>query len=128
MRLTTNDTITDAEWALAADVRAVTRLGGPLSLRERQLARVCGSEARALQVLAAVARAERTLDQLLAVPARAPEFTIRPVPRRASVGSSGTPARAGRTATAPARAEIAAALVCAAGLAASAAHAFAGAR
>lgn len=129
MRLTDHDAWTDDEWALAVDVRRVRSLGGPLSVRERSLADVCGSAERALRLLAAVARAERQLDVLLEVPASAPQFNIRPVPRPHPAASSRRPTRAGiARQLQPARVEIAAALVCAAGFAASAAHALAGAR
>lgn len=119
MRLIVDDVWTDAEWRLGTEVRTVQQAGGPLSLRERRLAEVCGSQERALRLLAAVARAERQLDALLEVRDGAPQFTVRPVPQ-AAPASSRTPARAGRTANAPARAELYAAAVCAVGFAWSA--------
>lgn len=120
MRLVAEDIWTDAEWRLGTEVRMVQQAGGPLSLRERRLAEVCGSQERALRLLAAVARAERQLDALLEVRDSAPQFTVRPVPQRCLAASSQVQARVGRTANAPARAELYAAAVCAVGFAWSA--------
>lgn len=98
MRLDTVATFTDAEWDIATDVHHSLQAGGPLSLRERQLAAVCGSTERALQVLAAVRRAEAHLDRILALPQGAPEFYLSPAPQPTPASSERRAAR--RTATA----------------------------
>jgi hypothetical protein len=85
MNLTVSDEWTDREWRLAEDVVRVLRQGGPLSLREQALPLVCGSEERALELLAAVRRAHRQLDALMTPKI---DWSPSPAPRPSTCASS----------------------------------------